>query len=160
MLKVKPFRQKPGTCGPASLKIVLGYYNVEKSEEELAKLTNYKQKTGTQAKNILSAAKKLGFTGLIKDNADFSDLGTYIKKKIPVIVDWFSEDDGHYSVAIGLDEKYIYLQDPQLGKIRKIERKIFRRIWFDYEKDYPTAKKDFIIRRMIIIFRKDLNEKN
>ena len=29
MLNVDPFRQKPGYCGPASLKIVLGYLGVK-----------------------------------------------------------------------------------------------------------------------------------
>jgi len=36
MLKVKPFRQTVGYCGPATLKMVLDYWGVNKTEKELA----------------------------------------------------------------------------------------------------------------------------
>ena len=41
MLNVKPYREKPEYCGPASLKMVLGYYGIEKTEDELANLARH-----------------------------------------------------------------------------------------------------------------------
>ncbi|MBU4204950.1 hypothetical protein KKE19_03560 [Patescibacteria group bacterium] len=39
ILKVNPFQETlyADMCGPASLKIILGYHGVEKTEKELAK---------------------------------------------------------------------------------------------------------------------------
>jgi len=38
MIKLKPFRQTPGLCGPASLKMVMDYYGVSVSEKEIARV--------------------------------------------------------------------------------------------------------------------------
>jgi len=39
-IKIQPFQEKlnMGYCGPASLKMVLDYYGIEKTEDELASL--------------------------------------------------------------------------------------------------------------------------
>lgn len=53
------------------------------------------------------------------------------------MVDWFSlygeHYEGHYSVAVDIDRKYIYLADPEIGKIRKILIEAFKKVWFDFE---------------------------
>ena len=45
LLDVKPFQEtlNADMCGPASLKIVLEYYGVNKSEDELAQLCKFKK---------------------------------------------------------------------------------------------------------------------
>ena len=108
MLKLKPFEQKPGYCGPASLKAVLSYFGVEKGEMSLVRLSKCSKDKGVEAENLLRAAKKLGFKGFIKDYSDFKDVKKFLKKKIPVIVDWFSVDEGHYSVIVGINDKKIF----------------------------------------------------
>jgi len=153
MLKVKPFRQSPGLCGAASLKMVLGYYGIEKTETQLAKLLKSSPKTGTRAKNILKVAKSFGLKGLVKDRANLKDIKKYLDKKIPVIIDWFSTDEGHYSVAIGMDKKNIYLQDPELGAVRTLPLATFFTVWFDFPGDFIKSPKDIILRRMIVIYK-------
>ncbi|MGV8171126.1 MAG: cysteine peptidase family C39 domain-containing protein [Candidatus Woesearchaeota archaeon] len=150
-LNVKPFRQSPNYCGPACLKMVLEYYGIHKSEKELVKLTKCTKSRGTNAENIILAAKKSGLSGSIKDYSTFNDIISLLKKDIPVIVDWFSHDEGHYSVVVGLDENNIYLQDPELGHIRALTRKNFMTVWFDFDEEYIKSKKDIILRRIIII---------
>jgi len=151
MLKLKPFRQTPGFCGPASLKMVLEYFGLNKTEKELAKLSGTNPEKGTTLFGIIKAARKLEFRASHKDLAQFTDIQKLLNKKIPVIIDWFHEDCGHYSVAVGLDTKYIYLMDPELAAIRKIDRATFKRIWFDFPGDFIKTKTDVIIRRMIVI---------
>ena len=151
MLDVKPFKQTPGFCGPACLKIVLDYYGVEKSETELAKLSNCTKERGTSAENLVNAAKKLGFKAEIKDSCFLDDIKKYMDKKIPVIVDWFLSDEGNYSVVAGIDNENIYLLDPSLGHLRAINLNTFYRIWFDFPGTYLTKKEDIIIRRIIAI---------
>ncbi|KKS74108.1 MAG: hypothetical protein UV45_C0012G0004 [Candidatus Azambacteria bacterium GW2011_GWB1_42_72] len=120
-------------CGPASLKMVLEYFGMEKSEEELGQLTH------------------CGFNALIKDMADFDDIKKYLDQEIPVIVDWFSENDGHYSVAVNMDKENIYLQDPEIGSIRELPLETFKRVWFDFPDKFINSKDDLILRRIIVI---------
>ncbi|MDA3815168.1 MAG: C39 family peptidase, partial [Patescibacteria group bacterium] len=111
ILKIKPFQEtlNAGMCGPASLKIVLNYYGVDKTETELAKLTENQSDLGTTAEKIKIAAEGMGFNVVIKNECDFSDIESWLDKEVPIIVDWFTtgrsdypEDiisaDGHYSV--------------------------------------------------------------
>lgn len=154
MLKVKHFRETPGFCGPASLKMVLDYYGVSLSEAKIAKLTGFTMKKGTSKEDLIRAAKKLGFKAFSKENSSFADIKKFIRKKIPVIVDWFSEDDGHYSVVIGIDKRSITLMDPQLdeGKI-KFSLSDFYRVWFDFPGNYIKSIKDIVLRVMIVVSR-------
>lgn len=162
LLPVKPFRESKSMCGPASLKMVLDYYGVQKSEEELAKMCKTTKELGTSNENLKEAAESLGFKVEIKDDSTFEDIHDWLNKKVPVIVDWFTRgradyddsdiSDGHYSVVVGLDDKYIYLQDPELGKIRKIEKEDFMTVWFDFKGKYIKPD-ELVIRQIIAIYK-------
>ena len=152
MLKVKSFKQSTGFCGPASLRMVLSFYGIGKSENELAKLSGATKEKGVGAEGLLKAVKELGLKGFMKDFSDVSDLKEYVlEKKIPVIVDWFCCEDGHYSVVVDIDEKNITLADPQFVRVRKMDLDTFKRVWFDFPNDFLKSKDEIIIRRMIVI---------
>jgi len=66
------------------------------------------------------------------------DLRYFVKKEIPVIVGWWSEDGDHYSVLYNIDEKNVYLMDPQLeieegGTEVKMPIHQFDSLWYDFE---------------------------
>ncbi|MBI1984710.1 MAG: C39 family peptidase [Candidatus Wildermuthbacteria bacterium] len=161
-LTVKPFRESPGMCGPASLKIVLDYYGIHASEKELAKSSGATRDRGINAEGLMKAAKRFGFKAVVKENSSFEDIEKWVKKGVPPIVDWFTAGraeyaesdvpDGHYSVVCGIDSAYIYLQDPELERIRKIERKDFKRVWFDFKGNAIKSWKDMVIRQLIAIY--------
>ncbi len=154
MLDVKPFRQSPAFCGPASLKMVLEYYGIKKNEKELAKLSGAKSTKGVSAEGLLKAARALGLKGFSKDFSDIKDIETYvINKRIPVVVDWFYYDDGHYSIVVDIDEENIYLRDPQFIKVRKMDIDTFKRVWFDFPGEFLRSKDDIIIRRIIVVYK-------
>jgi len=153
MIKLKSVRQTAGFCGPASLKAVLAYYGIVKSEKELAKLSGATRAKGASAKGLLKAAKKCGFKGIVKDFSSVSGIKKYLNKDMPVIVDWFSHNNGHYSVVAGFSGKNIFLVDPELGKIRKLGISVFKRVWFDFPGDFLKSKNDIIVRRMIVIYK-------
>ena len=150
-------------CGPASLKIVLAYYDVEKSEKELAEVCGVKKDLGTNDKGLKHAAEKLGFKVKIKNKSSFRDIERCLDKKIPAIVNWFTRGrmdyhdasvaDGHYSVVAGLDDHHIYLQDPEIGRMRKIKRGDFMTVWFDFSGRCITPD-NIIIRQIIAITRR------
>ncbi len=157
MIKLKPFRQTPGFCGPASLKMVMDYYGVSVSETEIAKVAGATQEKGTSIGGLIKAAKHFGFNALLKRNSSLVDLSYFIKKKIPVIVDWFSEDDGHYSVVVDVDKNNVVLMDPALRKLliyirrRKFSKETFLRIWFDFPGKFIKNPKDLVLRLMLVI---------
>jgi hypothetical protein len=163
-LEIKSFQEtlKKGMCGPASLKMVLDYYGIRKSEKELAKLTGNSHHFGTDEKGLAKAARKLGFKVVVKNNSSFDDMEKWLRKGVPLIVDWFTRGrsdypdstvaDGHYSVVCGIDSKYIYLQDPEIGKERKIEKNDFKRVWFDFQGEFINSRQ-LIIRQIIAIYK-------
>ena len=162
LLKLEPFQETlhASMCGPASLKIVLNYYGVDKSEEELAKLTNATE-AGTDDTSIVRAAESLGFKAVIKNESSFRDIEEWLEKKVPVIVNWFTRGrldysdsevaDGHYSVVVGLDAEHIYLQDPETGGLRTLKREDFMKVWFDFSGEYIRPD-ELIIRQLIAVY--------
>ncbi|PIP24522.1 MAG: hypothetical protein COX35_00210 [Candidatus Nealsonbacteria bacterium CG23_combo_of_CG06-09_8_20_14_all_37_18] len=160
MIKLKPFRETPGLCGPASLKIVMDYYGVSVSEADIAKIAGATQEKGVSVAGLIKAARHFGFKVLVKENSSLDDLSYYVKKEIPVIVDWFSEDDGHFSVVADIDKNNVILMDPAIRKFliyirrRKFPRETFLRIWFDFPGDYIKTSKDLVLRLMIAVLPK------
>ena len=163
-LNVKPFQETlhADMCGPASLKIVLDFYGVNKIEKEVAELTGLVPGIGADDKSIAKAAESLGFKVEIQNESSFEDIESWLKKGVPVIVDWFTRGrqdydnsevaDGHYSVAVGLDTDHIYLQDPEIGSERKIKREDFMKVWFDFTGN-QIKPNELIIRQLIAIYK-------
>ena len=153
MLRVPAFRQTTGYCGPACLKMILAYYGHTKSEAALAKLAHSTHEFGTPGERLVEVASMLGYQTVLKDNVTLSDLRRWVlQRKIPVIVNWFLVDEGHYSLVVHLDAKHITLLDPDIGAKRKMPLSTFMRVWFDFTSPHAKTKKDFIVRRMIAIF--------
>ena len=165
LLNLKPFQETlhASMCGPSSLKIVLDYYGVHKSEQELAMLTNARE-FGTDDASIVRAAESLGFKAVIKNESSFGDIEGWLEKKVPVIVNWFTRGrsdysdsevaDGHYSVVAGLDAERIYLQDPEMGKMRTLKREDFMRVWFDFSGEHIQPD-ELIIRQLIAVYKEN-----
>lgn len=169
MLPISPIGQLPGHCGPASLRMVLHYYGIYPSDKELASRAKASTSKGTSPPNMVKAARSYGLNAKWIQNSSFAQINSFLKKKIPVIVDWYAVDDenvvhntylggdsigppdGHYCVVVGLDSKNIFLADPEYVKIRKVSRKIFYQNWFDFSADFIRTKKDLHLRGIIII---------
>ena len=164
MLNIKPFQEtlNAGYCGPASLKIVLSYYGLEKTEKELAKLCGADERLGSDDKILKEVSEQLGLKVKIKNNNSFKDIENWLIKGVPVIVNWFTRGrsdysdsavpDGHYSVVAGLDKKFIYLQDPEIGKMRKLDKGDFMAVWFDFKGRYIKPS-ELIVRQIIAIYK-------
>lgn len=151
MLDVQPCRQSKAYCGPASLKMVLSYYGTEKSETSLARLAGARRNHGTPGRGLVKAAESLGFRASLHDEATLKGVREWLQAGVPVIVNWFSMDEGHYSVAVGMDRSKIHLIDPECGTLRSFPLKNFKRVWFDFPGDFLQDKQDMVIRRMIVV---------
>ena len=164
LLNVQPFQETlhAGMCGPASLKMVLDYWGVSKTEKELAELCQTETTLGTNDAALKRAAEILGFEVEIKNNSSFDDIQEWLDKKVPVIINWFSKGrddysasevaDGHYSVVVGLDDEHIYIQDPEIGNLRKIKKDDFLKVWFDFTEEQINSWDEMVIRQIIAIY--------
>ncbi|HLH88856.1 MAG TPA: cysteine peptidase family C39 domain-containing protein [Xanthobacteraceae bacterium] len=159
-LDTRDMRQSHAMCGPASLRIVLDYFGTSLPEEVIARACRSSDKTGTTGTNLVRGARRLGFSAHIVDGADFRTIERWLVRNTPVIVDWMSSiarhpvreamPCGHYSVACGLDRAHILLQDPAIGRRRRLSRREFANLWFDFVGIRPR-REDLIIRRLIVV---------
>jgi ABC-type bacteriocin/lantibiotic exporter with double-glycine peptidase domain len=148
-------------CGPACLKIVFAYFGRQVSEKQIAKACRSTPRSGTTGTNLVKGAKKFGFEAEVFDRSNFRTIEKWLRRGVPVIVDWMSTvrslgDQqpmacGHYSVVCGLDKDHIVLQDPGIGGRRRISREAFLNVWFDFKKMFPKEAGDLIIKRLIIV---------
>lgn len=154
MIKIKPLKQTKSYCGPYCLKMVFDYYGCSISINDISKISSTiisEGNSGTSPKHMVFAAKHFGFNAKYKENASIKEIERLVKKGIPVIVNWFSKNEGHYSVVVGIERGNIYFIDPEYGKKIKLSLIEFQKIWFDYMGDYIKSKKDLRIRPIIII---------
>ncbi|MFP4424346.1 MAG: C39 family peptidase [Candidatus Woesearchaeota archaeon] len=159
-LDIRPIKQTKGLCGASSMKMVMDYYDIVHSEEYWAKLTAVQVENGKvnrlygcSEEKILKVAKSFGFKGLLKENSSIKELREYIDRKIPVIVDWFSPEEGpHFSVVAGFEKDKIILADPHFGEFKKHKIEWFEERWFDVP--YPSKTVNDLILRAIIVWYK------
>jgi ABC-type bacteriocin/lantibiotic exporter with double-glycine peptidase domain len=146
---IEIFKQSRGYCGPASLKIILSFYGIRRSEKYLARLTKADRKYGSDEFNIINAARKLGFDGYIKQNSSIEEVKNLIDRGYSIIVDWFLPYvGGHYSVVAGFKKDNIVIADPHYGKIKNYNIDWFNGRWFEIDKGK-------LILREIIVLKKD-----
>lgn len=134
LINVEHFRETPGLCGPASLKIALSHFGKNSSEAELATLANSTPEVGTEHEGMIIAAQKMGMHVCVKERGSVEELESIIaKEKLPIIVGWFDVDGDHYSVVINITNDTIVLCDPGVdASERTISRELFPKIWFDF----------------------------
>ena len=147
--KIKYFHQTTDyTCGPASIKMALSFFEIFKSEKQLAGILRTDSKKGTRINDFISGAKFLGFDYVIKTSSKVKDLRMLQKKGYVVVVCYFIPEENldHYSVLKKVGLKNIYFFDPWFGEDHKYSINYFKRIWkcderFDKEKAWCIALK-------------------
>lgn len=158
MIKIKPFKQSRGMCGPASMKMIMDYYGVVRSEKHWARLTANKinEKTGKidlyygcSEFKMVEAAKALGFKALTKQHSSIVELKRYAERGVPVMVNWFSENGSHFSVVVGFEKNKIVMVDPHIGLVRKFKIEEFTDRWFDFLG--PPSQKNLLLRGVVVI---------
>jgi len=116
------------SCGAASLQAVLSYWGTNIREGVLMERLGTSEDNGTDPNDIVRVAKELGLDATMALNLTVEDLASSIRDGVPVIIvaqawteeagdrfswadDWL---DGHYMVVIGVDDSFVYLEDPAL----------------------------------------------
>ncbi len=124
-------------CGAAALKIVLDYYDKPLTQHTIMQLVETTKEKGTDAKGIVSAAKKLGFKVIWKQGWTIEEIKKSLKKGIPIIVNFqlaHKKGEGHYAVIIGFTKNEFILSDPHSNfSYRKVDIKTFMEHWYELE---------------------------
>jgi ABC-type bacteriocin/lantibiotic exporter with double-glycine peptidase domain len=125
-------QNKDHTCGPASLRMVLEFLGIIKTENELEKLAETVEE-GTTPEKLSNAAKSLGLHCYIKSPSSEQEVKNIIDSGLPVIVSYFDTDELHYTVLVGYDENKFYFNDPWNGDdpVPEMEIEKFIPLWYD-----------------------------
>src|SRR3989338_8716869 len=118
-MKILPIKQKDGSaCGPTSIQMILNYFKVPYTFKEIAKVSGYKKKFGLNVQE--------------KANSTWADLRRFNKPDKVIVISWMMKGYiGHFSVVEKVNKDSIELADPDTGKITKMEKIIFLRLWMD-----------------------------
>jgi predicted double-glycine peptidase len=141
MLSVPFFKQDTNySCGPATILMIFQFYGKIFSEEKLIEKLNTRKETGTCHQAMIELAKDEGFYVYENNESSLDEIKSFINKKVPVIVHYTepANDEGHYSVLIGIDKNKIILNDPWNGEKFKINIEEFEKRWKD---DKRNSKK-------------------
>jgi len=135
--------------------MVLDYFGIHWSEKRIAGFVKTTKTHGTTSANIVSGLNAQGLKTELHWRSNFRNAQKFLDKKMPVIVNWYAVDYEHYSVVVGLDERHIYLLDPEFGNRRQILRTDFKRLWFGKRGADPTFERPVDLAPLIVIYPPD-----
>lgn len=141
VLPVSHFAQeKNHTCGPAALRIVLDYLGRRTTERQLAKLCESAPKHGTNPRDLVAAARSLGYRVIWREHWTSARVIRTLEQGLPVIANHQQRPglgEGHYAVIIGHTKRGEFvLSDPSCDdRFRVIPIRRFMDLWYELEDD-------------------------
>lgn len=149
-LNVPHFKQEKWyTCGPACLRMLLAYFDVIASEEELEEACGTTE-LGTTPIQIPEGAYKFGMDALAIRNAGIEDLKTNLEKGLPIIVLIDPSHIyggiagfGHFILIVGMENNKVIYHDPGIsdGDFRGCEVEKFLKAWNIFKNWMITCKR-------------------
>ncbi len=159
-VKVIPIKQRDASaCGPTCVEMTLKYFDVPYTVADIAKVTNYKKEGGIYNKKLVSTLEHYGLKTKVLKNTSWEKLMELNTKDSVIILSWMLDGYiGHLSVLEKVDKKHVYLAEPTTGKVLKMGKIKFLRLWLDYEAKpevpmYPESKSNIQLRWMCIVSR-------
>ncbi|MEW5754711.1 MAG: C39 family peptidase [Pseudomonadota bacterium] len=105
ILEVTSYQQTTDyTCGPSSVRSLLGYWGKNETEEHLAQQVQASEEWGTAPEPIVEYLKQQGFDVTWGTDGTLALLRKNIAEKVPVLVEWI-DWGGHWVLVIGYDDR-------------------------------------------------------
>jgi ABC-type bacteriocin/lantibiotic exporter with double-glycine peptidase domain len=123
--------QAKDTCGAAALAMVMRYWNVPASHDEIASALLEPQLQGIAGSRLTAFARDRGLTAIAYEG-DAAHLREYLAKGRPLIVAWkVGRDRYHNVVVVGFDpgSDEVLVNDPSEGASRRIGSRVFEERW-------------------------------
>ena len=104
-------------------------------------------------KDLVWALRKLGFLVSARSRNTWKDLRENYRKRTPTVIAWMLHGYiGHFSIVVETGENHVTLADPDNGKLRKLSKELFMRLWFDYDEIFfPKRAKDIHLRWAAVV---------
>ena len=131
MLDVRHYRQcRAYTCGPACLRMVLDYYEIEAEEIDIEGASGCNKFHGTRPAQMARYLRKRGLVARARSNLTLADIKADIRRGLPSIVCYqawsgpgvdlsTTVEHGHYAVIVGIGRNRVTLCDPS-AKTKRI----------------------------------------
>jgi len=130
-LDVPYVHQRKDTCGAAALAMVLQYWGVAVSHDEVAGELLQPELHGIAGSRLAAFAAGRGLTA-VAHVGDIDHLRDHVGKGRPMIVAWAMGRGRHHDVVvIGFDDdgRRVIVHDPARGAARRVDLDTFRRRW-------------------------------
>lgn len=140
-------------CGPATLSMILSYYDIYKSQKELGdEMRPYQHPQGDNddktifPHEFVAWVEKFGLRAIYHPNGSLELLKLFLANEIPVVVKtWLrpNEDIGHFRIIRGFDEKDKVLidDDSYFGPNRRLSYFDFMSMWQPFNYGYIPVYK-------------------
>ena len=144
------------SCGPASIIMALRHFNMPHTRKQVSSITNYKKEEGLTNSQLITALRSFNVRVKTKTKIDWNELMALSTPENVLIVSWMLNGYiGHFSVVEKVTQTHIFLADPVIGKVRKMQRLIFLRLWFHFgDRWYPEKNSDIELRWIAIVSKK------
>ena len=101
--------------------MILAYYGIIRSEEELRDRMKTNEREGTKNEQLEDHARRERLFVYAKHGGTVAEIKNYIKNGIPVIVNFIEEGgEGHYAVVVDVGDEHIVLNDPYYEKQKNL----------------------------------------
>jgi ABC-type bacteriocin/lantibiotic exporter with double-glycine peptidase domain len=130
-LDVPYVHQQKDTCGAAALAMVLQYWGVAISHDEIAGELLQPELHGIAGSKLAAFASARGMTAIAHEG-DVGHLRDHVGKGRPMIVGWAMGKGRYHDVVVtGFDDdgSHVIVHDPARGAGRRIAVDTFRRRW-------------------------------
>lgn len=167
----KHIYQTFNNCGPATLSMILSWYGVNVSQEELGtKMRPYQVSSGdNDDKTIFTYefvdwAEAYGLEAIGRVNGDIDLLKKFTTNGIPVVVKtWLhpNDDIGHFRIVRGFDDKkQVVIQDDSYeGPNISIRYYDFLSMWQPFNYNYIIVFTPELKEKVEVIISEEINEK-
>ncbi|MCL4303972.1 MAG: C39 family peptidase [Anaerolineae bacterium] len=137
-------QQQPGECLAACAQMILTYLAIPVSYQKLLKLLRVKSGIGTPVAHLRSL-KQLRVEAVYQQG-NFDELAIHLRQGHPCIVflktgelSYWPEATDHAVVVVGLDEEYIYVNDPAFPDAPlQVDRGEFDLAWLEWDERYAV----------------------
>lgn len=160
-MKIIPLKQRDeSACGPTCIQMVSNYFKMPHTYEDIAKISQYQKRDGLSNTDLVETIRQLNLQIKTKSNAKWTDLIQNMTINKAIIVSWMKFGYiGHFSVVTQVGKNFIKIADPQEGKIIKMEKIMFMRLWMDYDDMwYPLKNSDIQLRWMGVVSGKQVKK--
>lgn len=119
------------TCGSASTRMILEVCGIKKSEKQVVKLLGTNKIRGTWARLYPQLFDKYKLNYIVMRNAKIEDMKKLMQEGYYILTSYYYPRDkvDHFVVVSGIDDNYIYFNDPFFGPEHKYKLTYFQKVW-------------------------------